>query len=211
MKEFKYVFQTAKKISFEVRYSTVGSNSKPDFATSANELNRNNTDYERCGQAQKDLLPEKSVARAFFDKWDVCHLKTIADERKLQELERDIEVLKEKYNYLEKKANSFGRGKYDGEGSSEFHFSDVVALSKQVLKSVAIREQKRKDKYRFRVLDKRKVGRYNEYLVENIKTGQKAVFNSEWVKEQVNKGIVTNMGISNGSLYSIKDKLDEVV
>lgn len=200
MKEFKYVFQTAKKISFKVRYSTVGSNSKPDFATSANELNRNNTDYERCGQAQKDLLPEKSVARAFFDKWDVCHLKTIADERKLQELERDIEVLKEKYNYLEKKANS-----------SEFHFSDVVALSKQVLKSVAIREQKRKDKYQFRVLDKRKVGRYNEYLVENIKTGQKAVFNSEWVKEQVNKGIVTNMGISNGSLYSIKDKLDEVV
>jgi len=206
MREFMYAFQMSNKISFEVRYSTIGSNSSPDFATSANELNRNNTDYNRGGQAQRDLLPNKSAARDFFEKWDCCHLRKLTDE-KLEELKADIEVLKEKYNYIEKHADNFGRGKYSG--VPHFTFSEIIALCKQTSKSVIRKRQKEREKFQFRVLDKRKVGRTNEYMVENLKTGEKGVVNSDWLREQVLKGIVTNMGISNsGSLYTIKDKLE---
>lgn len=208
MKEFKYVFQIGRKISFEVRYSTVGSNKSPDFATSANELNRNNSDYERCGQAQDDLLPANSVAGKFYAKWDNCHLKKLQEE-KIEELKADIEVLKQYYNYIEKHADSFGTAHY--RGNPDFRFSEIVALCNQTTKSAINRKKKELERYNFRVLDKRKVGRYNEYLVENIKTGQKGVFNSDWVKEQVSKRTVTNMSLSGNSLYFIKDKIEEAI
>ena len=208
MREFKYVFQISKKVSFEVRYSTVGSNKSPDFATSANELNRNNSDYDRCGQAQNDLLPANSVAGKFFAKWDKYHLKTLQDD-KVEELKADIEVLKQHYNYIEKHADSFGTAHY--RANPDFRFSEIVELCKQTTKSAINRKKKELEKYNFRVLDKRKVGRYNEYLVENIKTGQKGVCNSDWVKEQVKKGIVCNMSMSGDSLYFIKDKIKEAM
>lgn len=54
--EFMYAFQITRKIIFEVRYSTLGSNQHPYFATSAEEFNQPKTDYERGGQCQGDLL-----------------------------------------------------------------------------------------------------------------------------------------------------------
>ena len=207
MKEFKYVFQIGKKISFEVRYSTVGSNKSPDFATSANELNRNNSDFDRCGQAQKDLLPEKSAAGKFFAKWDNCHLKKLQDD-KVEELKADIEVLKQYYNYIEKHADSFGTAHY--RANPDFRFSEIVELCKQTTKAAINSNKKRQERYQYRVLDKRKNGKYNEYLVENIKTNEKGVFDSNWVKEQVSKNIVTNMSMSNNSLYFVNDKLKDL-
>ena len=74
MKEFMYVFQISKLITFEVEFYTLGTNSAPYFSTSANEFCRSKRDYTRCGQAQRDLLPKFSPARRFFEKWDHCHL-----------------------------------------------------------------------------------------------------------------------------------------
>lgn len=38
MKEFMYVFQISKLITFEVEFYTLGTNSAPYFSTSANEF-----------------------------------------------------------------------------------------------------------------------------------------------------------------------------
>ena len=72
MKEFMYVFQISKLITFEVNFYTLGTNSAPYFSTSANEFCRSKLDYTRGGQAQRDLLPKFSPARRFFEKWDHC-------------------------------------------------------------------------------------------------------------------------------------------
>lgn len=204
MKEFMYAFQISNKVSFEVRYSTIGSNSSPEFASSAQELNRSNTDYNRCGQAQNDLLPNKSVVRTFYEKWDTCHLKKLQP-IKIEELKADIELLKNKYNYIDKHADNFGREHYSG--ISDFRFSEIVELCKQPTKAFVSKKLKEREQYQFRVLDKQKSGRSNEFLVENLKTGEKGVFSSDWLRIQVAKNLVTNMGMSNGSLYSIKDKI----
>lgn len=74
MKEFMYCFQISKLIVFEVEYYTLGGNKAPYFSTSAAEFIRSKRDYNRCGQAQRELLPKHSPARRFFEKWDYCHL-----------------------------------------------------------------------------------------------------------------------------------------
>lgn len=99
MKEFMYVFQISKLITFEVNFYTLGTNSAPYFSTSANEFCRSKLDYTRGGQAQRDLLPKFSPARRFFEKWDHCHLHDLTP-AEYEEIAADIEELKTRYNYM---------------------------------------------------------------------------------------------------------------
>ena len=98
-KEFIASFQLSKKIIFEVNFYTLGNNSHPHFSTSAFEFNQPKTDYCRGGQAQEDLTKNFLAARRFWKKWDKKHLQDLTEEE-YKELIQDIEVLKEKYNYI---------------------------------------------------------------------------------------------------------------
>lgn len=98
-KEFQAVFQINKMITFEVDYYTLSNNKSAHFSTSANEFIRSKRDYLRGGQAQADLLPKGSKARAFWEKWDSLHLCDLTDEQ-YTELLKDIEELKANYNYI---------------------------------------------------------------------------------------------------------------
>ena len=123
MKEFMYVFQISKLITFEVNFYTLGTNSAPYFSTSANEFCRSKLDYTRGGQAQRDLLPKFSPARRFFEKWDHCHLHDLTP-AEYEEIAADIEELKTRYNYIEDIRDTF-RG-----SRSSIPFYDIVKLSK---------------------------------------------------------------------------------
>lgn len=122
--EFHYVFQLTKKIVFEVSYYTLGSNNHPYFATSAGKFNQPKTDYCHCGQAQDALLTGK--AREFWLKWDEHHCHDITQEL-YDQLISDIEELKVRYNYLEKRSETF-KGTMNG---GSFTFSQIREFSKQ--------------------------------------------------------------------------------
>ena len=126
-KEFKYYFQITKLVMFKVEYYTLGNNKNPYFATSADKFFKNKRDYECGGQAQDKLLPKNSIARQFWEKWDKEHLKDLSDD-KYRELVKDIEELKEKYNYIERIKDTF-KGRYEN-----FSFQEKVLLSKTDLK-----------------------------------------------------------------------------
>ena len=126
-KEFKYCFQITKLVMFKVEYYTLGNNENPYFATSANKFYKNKRDYECGGQVQDQLLPENSIARQFWEKWDKEHLKDLSDD-KYREIIKDIQELKEKYNYIERIKDTF-KGKYEN-----FSFGEIVLLSKADLK-----------------------------------------------------------------------------
>lgn len=127
-KEFLAVFQITKMKTFEVNYYTLNLNRKPHFATSAYKFIRSKCDYSRGGQAQASILPEGSVARRFWKKWDDCHLKDLTDEQ-YSELLNDLEELKTRYNYIFKDLSE-----YDKPYSPTFDFGSIVELSKQNLK-----------------------------------------------------------------------------
>ena len=95
-----WAFQISKTIIFEVEYIQLRGNNAPDFSTQANKFNRPKTDWERCGQAQKDLLPKSSNAYKFWEKWDKKHLQDLTD-KEYNDLLKDIEFLKECYNFIE--------------------------------------------------------------------------------------------------------------
>lgn len=118
MKEFMYVFQISKLITFEVEFYTLGTNSAPYFSTSANEFCRSKRDYTRGGQAQRDLLPKFSPARRFFEKWDHCHLHDLTP-AEYEEVTADIENLKARYNYIEDIRDTF-RGSRSSIGTHSF-------------------------------------------------------------------------------------------
>ena len=120
--EFKYLFKITNYITFEVSYYTLGSNAKPYFTTSANKFNKTKTDYEICGQAQKDLLKEYETAHLFYKKWDKFHLSYLSTE-KLIELENDIQKLKNEYPYLEKRRETFAKR------NDDFSFEDERKLT----------------------------------------------------------------------------------
>jgi len=98
--EFHAAFQLTRKIIFEVSYYTLGSNSSAYFTTSACEFNQPKTDFNRCGQAQKDLC--FGAAKDFYEKWDKHHLCKLNDQQ-FEDLVKDLEVLKQHYNYIEHK------------------------------------------------------------------------------------------------------------
>lgn len=94
-------FRIAKKKFFFVVYGEHGEGTQnPYFATSAAVLNYVRSDYNECGQCQERVLKGKTKAKNFYDKWDSKHCKslTVAE---MEELKIDIEVLKEKYEYIE--------------------------------------------------------------------------------------------------------------
>lgn len=80
-KEFKYYFQITKLVMFKVEYYTLGDNESPYFTTSAYKFFRNKKGYERWGQAQDQVLPENSIVRQFWEKWDKEHLKNLSDDK----------------------------------------------------------------------------------------------------------------------------------
>ena len=96
MKEFQALFIVGRRTSFEVRYYTLGNNKKPYFATSANVLDAQRPDYERCGQCQADVLDGEALT--FYQKWDKHHLKQL-DKVQHTELLRDLEALKVRYPF----------------------------------------------------------------------------------------------------------------
>lgn len=115
MKEFKYVFAVARGRIFEISYYTLGSNKAPYFTTSASEFNRPRTDFNRGGQAQKDLLHGRALT--FYKKWDKYHLKDLTPTL-YDMLVSDIEALKFIYpHYI----------KTNGE---DIRFSDEVAVER---------------------------------------------------------------------------------
>ena len=114
---------------FEVSYYTLGGNENPYFVTVANKFFKNKRDYECGGQAQNQLLPKNSIARQFWEKWDKEHLKDLSDD-KYREVVKDIEELKEKYNYIEYIKDTF-KGEYE-----DFSFCEKVLLSKLDLKKI---------------------------------------------------------------------------
>ena len=122
--EFHAAFQLSKTVIFEVDYYTLGSNPSADFTTSANEFNRPKTDWDTCGQAQKDLCT--GPAKAFYEKWDKYHLHSLDDEH-FEEMIRDLEVLKQTYNYIENKADF---------QPADITFREEKELSMQKLKKV---------------------------------------------------------------------------
>lgn len=127
--EFVATFQISKMVTFDVRYSTIGSNQHPDFATSAGKFIRSKRDYSTCGQCQESVLPKGSLARRFYQKWDPKHLHVLTD-AELAELTHDVEELRERYNHIYREAESFGSG---GDGR-DIRFWEIVELSKQTPK-----------------------------------------------------------------------------
>lgn len=97
--EFISAFQITRKIIFEVKYYTLSNNKNAYFSTSANELNQPKTNYSACGQAQARLLPKNSIAFRFWKKWDKKHLEDLSGDE-YTSLIADINVLKDKYNYI---------------------------------------------------------------------------------------------------------------
>lgn len=130
--EFVATFQLDKMTVFSVRYSTIGNNARPDFATQAAKFVRSKRDYSRCGQCQEAVLPKGTLARKFYDKWNPKHLQALTDAEFI-ELMEDMDALKERYNHVYREADSFGRG---GEGH-EIRFGEIVELSKMEPKKAA--------------------------------------------------------------------------
>lgn len=75
-----------KTITFEVCYGDLKAEQTPYFSTSANTR-------DEGGQAQDRLLPEGTVVRAFWEKWDMYHLQmlTMAE---YDEMLNDLEIVK---------------------------------------------------------------------------------------------------------------------
>lgn len=130
MKEFISIFQLDRLTLFNVEYYTLGSNERPHFSTSADHFIRNKRDFDRCGQAQRDLLQNFPEARNFWLKWDKKHLKTLT-KSEYDELLLDLETLKRYYNYIIEWSEEDEKIKRD-----HFSFYSVVEFSKQKVKKV---------------------------------------------------------------------------
>jgi len=96
---FYYVFQLTKKIVFEVQYYYCGGNRYPHFSTQANVFNQPKSDWERCGQGQKEVFVGFEAAMEFYKKWDYCHCKDLSREQ-YSEMVWDLECLTVYYNHL---------------------------------------------------------------------------------------------------------------
>jgi hypothetical protein len=117
----RFAFEISRSIIFEVSYYRLGSNKNKKFTTSANLFNKPKTDYNKCGQAQDDLLKGYPLAMNFYKKWDKYHLKDLTGRQYLNLL-IDVEKLKSKYNYLFK------------ESDESFRFYELKELSKLIIK-----------------------------------------------------------------------------
>lgn len=98
-KEFLSAFQLSRKAMFEVSYYTLSTNSNPDFTTCAETFNQPKTDWNMCGQCQKEVLKNFPTARKFYEKWDAKHLKDLTDEE-YAEMREDLKALENRYNHI---------------------------------------------------------------------------------------------------------------
>ena len=96
---FHYAFQMSRKVIFNVSYYLLGGNKEKYFSTSADQFNQPKTDFNTCGQAQKELLKGHSKAMKFYNKWDFVHIKDLTVEQ-YNEMVQDIEGLKDQYNFI---------------------------------------------------------------------------------------------------------------
>jgi hypothetical protein len=122
LKSFNFSFQISKLIVFEVDYYKLGDNQVKYFSTSAAQFNQPKTDFNHCGQAQKQLLKGAKEAMSFFNDFDQYHLKDLTPAQHDEILNR-IGELKAKYNYIE-------TDKYAT-------FSELRALTRQIPKHLA--------------------------------------------------------------------------
>ena len=99
MQSFHYTFQISKKIIFEVNYYLLGSNKSKYFSTSAAQFNQPKTDYNRCGQAQNELLKGFPLAMNFYKKFDHLHVKDLTTVQ-YSEIVQELEKLKSAYNFI---------------------------------------------------------------------------------------------------------------
>lgn len=114
---FGYAFQLSRYDIFYVEYKYLGDNKTPYFSTSADRFNKRKSDYNEAGQAQENILPDYKEAYDFYKKWDNKHL-LILTKSEYDEMQKDLDVLKNTYNYIQ---NTNG----------DFTFSQIVDLSKQ--------------------------------------------------------------------------------
>lgn len=106
---FTYVFQVTRKVMFYVIYNK----ETRRFATCSFIFNQPKTSYE----LKEGILANESLT--FFDKWNYLHLIDPTTEQ-YNEIIKDIETLKEKYNYMVKlKTDDY-----------YWNFADVKELSK---------------------------------------------------------------------------------
>lgn len=75
-----------KTITFEVCYGDLKAEQCPYFSTTANSR-------DEGGQAQDRLLPEGTVVRAFWEKWDMYHLQMLRMDE-YEEMINDLEIVK---------------------------------------------------------------------------------------------------------------------
>lgn len=125
-REFHASFQITKFVTFNVSYYTLGDNDKPYFTTSATEWSKNKKTWYKCGQCQEDILPEDSMAKLFYRKYDEYHLHDISQEV-YDSLYTWIETLTTEYNYIL-------RFKEDGEILRDISYREEKELSKSKLK-----------------------------------------------------------------------------
>ena len=75
-----------KTIVFEVCYGDLRAEQTPYFSTMVNSR-------DEGGQAQDSLLPEGTVVRAFWEKWDMYHLQMLRMDE-YEEMLKDLEIVK---------------------------------------------------------------------------------------------------------------------
>lgn len=119
-----YIFQLSKMVMFEVSYKRLRGNKFPYFSTITQVFCKNKRDISCTGS---DNLKNFPLAYEFDQKWDGEHLHRL-DVEKYDELLRDIEELKQEYNWEFTKS---------GDG---FPFHREVELSKQKPKRRIVRE-----------------------------------------------------------------------
>lgn len=100
LKSFHFSFQISRKVVFEVNYYRCGNNDHKYFTTSAAQFNQPKTDFNHCGQAQKELLKDGKKAMSFYKKWDDLHLQDLSPEQ-YESMINDIKVLKSTYNWIQ--------------------------------------------------------------------------------------------------------------
>lgn len=110
-----YIFQLSKMVMFEVSYKRLRGNKSPHFSTVTQVFCKNKRDISCTGS---DNLKNFPLAYEFEQKWNGERLHKL-DVEKYDELLRDIEELKQEYNWEFTKS---------GDG---FPFNREVELSKQ--------------------------------------------------------------------------------
>ena len=122
---FSIAFQVTKHDIFTVSYGgSFPQDENAIYVTGIDILNYHKTDLIGFGALQDAVLPKGSPVRKFWGKWKKCHAKPIT-KKQYAELRKDIDKLKEVYNFHE----LFGDRQ-----QRRISFCSLVVLSKMPLK-----------------------------------------------------------------------------